>query len=209
MLIVPLPLASSHTVPKLRTPWSTVPNRLPWASRVTGPKGKAPLAELKEARAWIVPLPLASSHTVPLLKAPPFCAMPYRLPAASAVRRPAGLTPLVLVKEARAWIVLLPLASSQITPPAGPPLWVVPYRLPLASRVTGPRGNAPLVVSNEARAVMVPLPLASSHTTPTLLAPPESAVPKRLPPASRVTPANGLVPLVPLKVASGVMVPLP
>ena len=57
--------------------------------------------------------------------------------------------------------------------------------------------------------VMVPLPAATSNTVPSPMAPPPQVVPKRLPLLSSTRPPMGLAPLVPLKEARVVMVPLP
>src|SRR5690349_3203221 len=45
------------------------------------------------------------------------------------------------------------------------------------------------------------VPCCTSKTVPRLEAPPASVVPNRLPPPSRVNPATGLAPSVPLKLA--------
>ena len=57
--------------------------------------------------------------------------------------------------------------------------------------------------------MMVPLPCCTSNTVPSPDAPPSSVVPKRLPLLSSTRPPSGLAPLVPLKEARVVMVPLP
>ena len=56
---------------------------------------------------------------------------------------------------------------------------------------------------------MVPLPAATSNTVPSPDAPPSAVVPKRLPLLSSTRPPSGSAPLVPLKEARVVMVPLP
>lgn len=78
---------SSKTVPRpLAPPRLVVLKRLPCASRAKAACGKAPLASSKEARAVMVELPAASSHTMPTPLAPPWFAVPKRLPCASCTR---------------------------------------------------------------------------------------------------------------------------
>ena len=66
VVIVPLPLANSNTVPSLEAPPPyVVPYRLPLPSMTRPAKGLAPSLPLNEASAVMVPLPGASSNTVP------------------------------------------------------------------------------------------------------------------------------------------------
>ena len=77
VVIVPLPLASSKTVPLAPAlPAEVVPYRLPLLSMIKFAKGLSPLVPLNDASAVIVPLPLASSNTVPSPRAPPADAAP-------------------------------------------------------------------------------------------------------------------------------------
>ena len=66
VVIVPLPWASSKTVPSSEAPPAiVVPYRLPLLSMIRAACGYAPLVPLNEASVVIVPLPWASSKTVP------------------------------------------------------------------------------------------------------------------------------------------------
>src|SRR5438132_118592 len=104
----------------------------------------------------MVLLPCASSNTVPLLLAPPFEAVPKRLPLLSSTSPAWGNDPVALLKDARMLIVLLPAASSNTVPALlAPPDWVVPKKLPLLSWIKPPMGLAPLVPLKDARAVSV------------------------------------------------------
>ena len=63
---VPLPCASSKTVPSLEAPpLLVVPYRLPLLSIMSPPAGPFPLLPLKKANVVRVSLPGASSKTVP------------------------------------------------------------------------------------------------------------------------------------------------
>ena len=140
VVMVPLPAASSKTVPSpLAPPSAVVPKRLPRGSRTRPANGKAPLAPLKEARVVMVPLPAASSKTVPHCwpRRTPSCRR--GCPAGRAPGRPAGKAPLSPLNEARVVIVPLPAASSKTVPsPLAPPPCVVPKRLPRGSRTRPP-----------------------------------------------------------------------
>ena len=128
VVIVPVPWASSKTVPSFAAPpISVVPYRLPLASRISAASGCAPSVPLNEASAVILPLPLASSNTVPSLEAPPRTAVPYRLPLLSMTRAGLRLAPLVPLNEASVVIVPLPWASSKTSPSCkAPPPDAVP-----------------------------------------------------------------------------------
>ena len=196
-MIVPLPSASSYTVPlPLAPPLGVVPYRSPAASANRPESGLAPLVESNNASVVIVPLPLATSNREPNGFAVPPEVTPYRSPAASAMT-PAGACPLTPSNDASGVIVPLPLATSNTSPwPLPPPLAVDPYRLPAASATRSPYGRWPSVPSNVASVVTVPLPLAISNTVPS---PPVSltnsrVAPYRLPAASATRPVRGRVP---------------
>ena len=170
VVIVPLPWASSKTVPSsLAPPSSVVPYRLPLLSMIRPAYGSAPLVPLNEASVVIVPLPWASSKTVPSLRmAPPADVVPYRLPLLSMIRPAYGCSPLVPLNEASVVIVPLPWASSKTVPS---PLSASVGRcaVQIAAAVhdqAAVSGTRPLVPLNEASVVIVPLPLASSKTVP-------------------------------------------
>src|SRR5262249_3125709 len=136
------------------------------------------------------------------------------LPPPSITRGPAGRPPLdlLLLKEARVVTALLPAANSNTVPaptPVLPRYKVEPKRLPPLSITTPESGLAPLVALKVARVVMALLPAATSNTVPRPDGPPQYVVPKRLPLPSSTRPAEGEDPLVPLKVARVVKVPLP
>ncbi len=211
VVIVPLPRASSKTVPSFEAPpTDAVPYRLPLLSMFRPAYGLAPLVPLKEASVVIVWLPWASSKTVPLSWGPPLTVVPYRLPLLSMIRPAYGLAPLVPLNEASVVIVPLPWASSKTVPSfEAPPTDAVPYRLPLLSMIRPARGSAPTVWLKEASLVIVPLPWASSKTVPTVKLPPCVAVPYRLPLLSMTSAECGFIPLVPLNEASMVIAPLP
>ena len=70
--MVPLPDATSNTVPSLDAPPSSVvPKRLPLLSSTRPALGNSPLVPLNEARVVMVPLPGATSNTVPSPDVPP------------------------------------------------------------------------------------------------------------------------------------------
>ena len=120
VVIVPLPWASSKTVPSLEAPPSAVvPYRLPLLSMIRPASGFAPLVPLNDASVVIVPLPWASSKTVPSPEAPPAYVVPYRLPLLSMIRPAYGFAPLVPLNEASVVIVPLPWASSKTVPSFG------------------------------------------------------------------------------------------
>src|SRR5262249_4977125 len=81
------------------------------------------------------------------------------------------------------------------------------------SPAAGGRGarRAPSATLNVAKVMTGPLPAASSNTVPapTPLSPRYKVVPKRSPARSITRPESGLAPLVPVKLARGVMMPLP
>jgi len=88
----------------------------------------------------------------------------------------------LLLKLARAVLVLLPCGSSNTVPPfEAPPDVVVPKKLPAASSMTPPCGAMPVPLLKLARALMVPLSCGSSNTVPSFEAPPDVVVPKKLP----------------------------
>ena len=163
------------------------PRRSPAASKVTPPYGFLLLAPVKVASVVSSPVDLAISNTVPSLSAPPALAVPKRSPAASMVRPPNGSAPLAPVKVAS---VVSPPVDAEIsnTVPSlsAPPALVVPKRSPAASMVRPPNGFAPLAPVKVASVVSSPVALETSNTVPSLLAPPNSVVPKRSPAASMV-----------------------
>ena len=72
VVIVPLPLASSKTVPSFEAPPAdAVPYRLPLESMTRPAYGFAPSVPLNEASVVIVPVAVATSKTVPSFEAPP------------------------------------------------------------------------------------------------------------------------------------------
>jgi hypothetical protein len=118
------PLADTlKTVPLLDAPPSgAVPKRLPLLSSSALPYGSNPLEPLKEPRVVMVWLPAASLNTVPSLNVPPKTVVPKRLPLLSSYRVLFGLAPLLVLKEARVVMVLLPEATSNTVPkPDEPP----------------------------------------------------------------------------------------
>ena len=116
VVIVPLPWASSKTVPSLEAPPATaVPYRLPLLSMIRPASGFAPLVPLNEASVVIVPLPGPARKP---------CRRSRRLhrrcavQVAAAVHDQAGIgsAPLVPLNEASVVIVPLPWASSKTVP---------------------------------------------------------------------------------------------
>src|SRR5262249_26238025 len=100
LVIVPLPLTSSKTVPSLDAPpVNVVSYRLPLLSMVRLP---GLLPSLNEASVVIMRLPGAISKTVPRLEAPPRSVVPYKLPLLSAIRPVNGSEPSVPLNEASA-----------------------------------------------------------------------------------------------------------
>ena len=87
MVMVPLPAATSNTVPSPDgPPDAVVPKRLPLLSSTRPPAGSLPLVPLNEARVVMAPLPDATSNTVPSPDAPPSSVVPKRLPLLSSTR---------------------------------------------------------------------------------------------------------------------------
>ena len=89
MVIVPLPDATSNTVPSPDAPPpAVVPKRLPLLSSTSPATGAPPSVPLNEARVVIVLLPAAISNTVPWPNAPPSAVVPKRLPLLSSTKPP-------------------------------------------------------------------------------------------------------------------------
>ena len=145
-----------------------------------------------------------SSNTVPSPAMPPPRVVPYRLPAASAVRPPAGAAPLAPVKVFSVIGAVAPRTSSNTVPVSlAPPADVVPNRLPAASATSAPDGFAPsLPPRNDASATTDAAPLTNSNIVPSPWMPPVMVVPNRSPAASAIRLLDGFMPSAPANVAS-------
>ena len=175
LVIVPLPLASSNTVPV----HSTFPRccAVEIAAGVHDQTGIriCPVGAVERSQRGDRATAAGQLEHRAVASAPPADAVPYRLPLLSMIKVARGFSPLVALNDASAVIVPLPLASSNTVPsPRAPPADAVPYRLPLLSMIRPARGVAPLVPLNEASVVIVPLPWASSNTVPSAWAPPQT-----------------------------------
>src|SRR2546427_639109 len=106
-------------------------------------------------------------------------------------------------------VPLLLTHSNTVPSLDAPPVGSGPRRLLVRPRIRQQYGISPLPPLKEPRVMRAPLLLTHSNTVPALDAPPKTVVPKRLPLASLIRVLFGLAPLVPLKKARGVMVPLP
>ena len=187
-----------------------VPKKSPLLSSTKPPWGLAPLVPLKEASVVITPLPATTSNTVPRPPGPPAMVVPKRSPLLSSIKPPWGLAPLVPLKEANVVMVPLPAMTSN-TAPALPGCASDGRAEEVAAAVFDqvPWGLAPLVPLKEANVVMVPLPATTSNTVPPPPGPAAMVVPKRSPLLSSTSPPWGATPLMPLKEANVVMMPLP
>ena len=118
VVMVPLPAASSKTVPRLLAP-PPARRAVEVALRVEDQAADrmAPLAPLNEARVVMVLTAGGQLEDRAQPKWPRRLSVaPKRLPCASCTRLPSGLVPLAPLNEARVVMVLLPAASSKTVP---------------------------------------------------------------------------------------------